>query len=141
VGHLLHCDWFLSANLNKRITVVFKSIRLGGGGTRDTPVKLALVPNTSLQQQHSTINAVKLPRFPPNIQKHFQPTTFSVRQFLAINLPPCAPVTTRLLRTQKYHSNLPPTSEDVDEITSLLSDVEDSLATSRSLITYLQAQN
>jgi hypothetical protein len=71
---------------------------------------------------------MKLPRIPPNIQKNFPPTTFSVHQFIAINLPPCATVTTRLLRAQKYYSNLLPTSDNVDEITSLLSPPDDILA-------------
>jgi Ulp1 protease family, C-terminal catalytic domain len=63
---------------------------------------------------------MELLRLPPNIQKHLPPTNLSVHQFLAVTLPPCATVTTRLWRTQKYYSNLLPTSDNVDEITSLL---------------------
>jgi hypothetical protein len=72
---------------------------------------------------------MKPPRFPPDIQKHFPPITLSVCEFLEINLPPVAVVTTRAMRTQKYHSDLPPTSENADEITSLLSPPDDILAT------------
>ena len=72
---------------------------------------------------------VKPLRFPPDIQKHFPPLTLSVREFLEVNLPPVAVVTTRAMRTQKYHSDLPPTSESVDEIMSLLSPPDDILAT------------
>jgi hypothetical protein len=69
------------------------------------------------------------PKFPPNIQKHFPPSALPVHEFLAINLPPCVTVTTRLLRTQKYHSDLPPTSENVDDIMSLLSPPDNILIT------------
>ena len=72
---------------------------------------------------------MKLPGFPPDIEKHFPPITLSVCKFLEVNLPPAAVVTTQALRTQKYHSDLPPTSESVDKITLLLSPPDDILAT------------
>jgi hypothetical protein len=77
---------------------------------------------------------MELPRLPPNIQKYFPPTNLSVHQFLAITLPPCATVTTQLSRTQKYYSNLLPMSDNVDEITSLLSPPDDILVNLHQLV-------
>ena len=86
---------------------------------------------------------MELPSPPPNIQKHFPPTTLSVHQFLTINLPPCATITTQLMRTQKYYSNLLPTSDNVtvDEIISLLSPPDDILANLRHSVLQTRTQS
>ena len=52
----------------------------------------------------------------------------SVWEFLEINLPPATIVITWAMRIQKHHSDLLPTSEIVDEITSLFSPPDDILA-------------